>query len=372
MGLSYAPYLEKIEVTEAIRGPKVANCFDPLEDPRWDRFLQWHPRASVFHSSAWLQALSRTYGYQPVAYTTSSPAEELENAIVFCRVESWLTGRRLVSLPFSDHCEPLVDSEPDLEVLSAILGQEMQREQWRYIEMRPLNGHEIATPLHRSTITYSFHQLDLRPDLGTIFRGFHKNSTQRKVRRAEREGLVYDEGTSDEFIDHFYKLFVVTRKRHRLPSQPRQWFANLVECFGKDLKIRVVFHHGRAVAAMLTIRHKDTLVYKYGCSDPRFNKMGSMHLLFWTVIQEAKASGLRRLDFGRTDAGQDGLTTFKKRWGAVESVLTYSRFGQSEKSTHLFDLPATQWKTKAAKSVLAILPSGVLARVGTFLYRHVG
>ena len=37
----------------------------------------------------------------------SPPDEPLENGFLFCRVESWLTGRRLVSLPFSDHCEPL-------------------------------------------------------------------------------------------------------------------------------------------------------------------------------------------------------------------------------------------------------------------------
>ena len=44
------------------------------------------------------------------------------------------------------------------------------------------------------TSSYSFHQLDLRPDLGTLLRSFHKSSTQRKIRRAEREGLTYRRG----------------------------------------------------------------------------------------------------------------------------------------------------------------------------------
>src|SRR5690348_9279174 len=75
---------------------------NPLTDPRWDCFLGRNPSASVFHSTPWLDALRRTYGYRPVAYTTSCPHSELENALVFCRVDSWLTGRRLVSLPFSE------------------------------------------------------------------------------------------------------------------------------------------------------------------------------------------------------------------------------------------------------------------------------
>jgi hypothetical protein len=66
--------------------PTVAFRIDPLKDRRWDELVWRHPRASVFHSSAWLKALSRTYGYTPVAYTTSVPGQELKNGMVFCRV----------------------------------------------------------------------------------------------------------------------------------------------------------------------------------------------------------------------------------------------------------------------------------------------
>jgi CelD/BcsL family acetyltransferase involved in cellulose biosynthesis len=123
---------------------------------------------------------------------------------------------------------------------------------------------------------------------------------------------------------------------------------------------------------MLTLQHKDTLIYKYGCSDARFNNLGSMHLLFWRSIQEAKIKGLRVLDFGRTDAEQDGLITFKNRWGAEQSVLTYSRFGVAEKSTHIFDLSASRWKRKATKFALSHLSPCVLSFIGQAVYRHIG
>ena len=86
---------------------------DPLTDPRWQEFTARHPRASVFHSSGWLRALQLAYGYEPIAYTLSPPQSEVANAVVFSRIRSWATGRRLVSLPFSDHCEPLVDGDVD-------------------------------------------------------------------------------------------------------------------------------------------------------------------------------------------------------------------------------------------------------------------
>jgi len=373
MGTIACPeHVDVPSVIPAYDGPKRAYCINPLEDPRWNEFVQRHPRASVFHSRPWLDALARTYGYEPIVYTTSPPSHDIENGIPFCRVDSWVTGRRLVSLPFSDHCEPLVDAEEDMNLLTAALDQRSTRDNLRYIEMRPLEPIAMFAPLCRTTVTYTFHQLDLGAGIDSLFRGFHKSSTQRKVRRAEREGLTYREGTTESLLDAFYGLLTLTRKRHMLPPQPREWFTNLIACFGKALKIRVVFKADQAIAAMLTLRHKDTLVYKYGACDTRFNNLGSMHLLFWTAIQEAKADGLRTFDLGRSDADQPGLITFKSRWGATQSVLTYSRYSASENSRHVFDLQPEKWKSKAAKYVLAHLPLSVLSSLSPVLYRHVG
>src|SRR5260370_1495614 len=99
--------------------PVSSLCFqlDPIRDPRWADLVDKHPKAEVFNTVPWLQALHCTYGYQPVAFTSSPPGVELKNGIVFCRIDSWLTGHRLVSLPFSDHCEPLCDSTTDLKFL---------------------------------------------------------------------------------------------------------------------------------------------------------------------------------------------------------------------------------------------------------------
>jgi CelD/BcsL family acetyltransferase involved in cellulose biosynthesis len=346
---------------------------DPLTDPRWSGFLEHHCLASVFHSRAWLEALRRTYGYRPVAYSTSTPHEELENALVFCRVESWLTGRRLVSLPFSDYCELLVDDFSELRVLLSGLEDRARREKWRYLEIRPLDSLEAseATKLSCSTQEYTYHKLDLSPDIETIFRNFHKNSTQRKVRRAERERVEYREGSLD-LLDDFYRLLVITRKRHHVPPQPVSWYRNLITCFGDALKIRMAFKDSRAIAGMLTLRFKDTMTYKYGGSDPDYNKFGSMHLLFWKAIQEAKDSGLKVFDFGRTDADQPGLITFKGRWGATQSRLFYSRYVLPGKAPGFLDPATGSWKTQLAKRIFARMPSWLLASIGDKLYRHIG
>jgi hypothetical protein len=370
--MSLIECLNDSEVTLSIHKPKVAHCVEPLQDRRWDEFVRKHPRASLFHCSAWLEALSRTYQYKPVAYTTSPAGRSLENGVVFCQVESWLTGRRLVSLPFSDHCEPLVDGEDDIDAITVALDQEFLQGSWHYLEMRPLRPFDIATSLHHATVPYTLHQLDLGPDMDTLFRNCHKNSTQRKILRAEREGLRYADGSGENLLEDFYRLHTLTRKRHRRPPQPREWFLNLIDGFGDALKIRAALNGNRTVAAIITIRHKDTMVYKYGGSDPSFHHLGGMHLLLWGAIQEAKAAGLRFFDFGRTEADQRGLITFKKRWGTKQTSLIYSRYAASENASHLFESSALDWKSRAARYLLARMHPGLLSLAGRALYRHVG
>ncbi len=340
---------------------------DPLQDPRWDELVAGHARASVFHSTAWLEALFRTYGYNPFGFTTSPPGARLENALVFCRVESWLTGHRLVSLPFSDYCEPLVDAAEDLPVFFVALEGQLQREKWRYIEMRPCWSLQVDTGGFRAAETYCLHQLDLSPDADTLFRNFHKDSIQRKIRRAEREGLTVEEGRSDSLLNTFYHLQILTRRRHRLPPQPRSWFRNLIDCFGEGLKIRVAFRGERPAAAILTVRFKDTLVYKYGCADSLLNNLGGTHLLFWRSIQEAKQSNMRVFDLGRSDQDDHGLITFKDRWGAQRSTLTYLRYPAGP-----FLRRSAGWKLKIANPLFAHMPDRVLSAVGNLLYKHMG
>lgn len=345
----------------------------PLDDPRWDQFLLRHPRASVFHTSGWLRALQQTYGYEPVVFTTSGPGGDLQNGFPACRVSSWVTGRRLVSLPFSDHCEPLIENDNDEQAIIKAIEREVSEKRLKYVEIRPMNPlPDFTTTLCRSDYAYTFHEVDLRPDLDTLLRKCHKDSTQRKITRAQREGLIYEEGRSDALLDKFYDLLLITRRRHQIPPQPKEWFKNLIQCFGDALKIRVAWKDKQATAAILTLRYKETLVYKYGCSDSQFNNLGGMHLLFWKSIQEAKQEGATVFDLGRSECENKGLITFKDRWGANRYELVYSRLVKSPSSKDGFRQGGDGATFGFAKRAFAHLPDSIQISVGSVLYRHVG
>ncbi len=339
---------------------------NPLRDSRWADFVGSHPRASIFHTPGWLEALHRTYQYEPIIYTTSAPRAALANGIVFCRISSWLTGARMVSLPFADHCEPLVESSEEGEEIIGSLQCAFRREKLKYIEFRPLSGSLLSNTGVQKSNSFCFHELDLHPTLGELFRGLHKDSIQRKIRRAEREALFYEEGRSEMLLKKFYCLFVSTRRRHRVPPQPIDWFRNLVTCLGDRLKIRVASKAGRPIAGIITLRHGDAMVYKYGGSDASAHNLGAMPFLFWKAIQDAKKDGAQQFDFGRSDCDNLGLVAFKDRWGSQRKELTYWRLPSQSASGR------GQWKFKVAGSIFARMPDLFLAASGRILYRHLG
>lgn len=342
------------------------HTLNPLFDSRWTDLTDHHPSASVFHQRGWLEALSRTYGYEPLVLTSAPEGRPLSNGIAFCRVSSWITGTRLVSLPFADHCDPLVSCPGDLPEFAKWLRAECDRRAWKYVELRPMFCGEESGLFTRDQ-TYFLHTLDLSPTLEQIFRSLHKDSIQRRIRRAEREGLTYETGCSEQMVQEFYHILVMTRKRHQVPPQPRAWFRNLVECMGDKIQIRLARKNGTPIAAMLTLRHRSSVVYKYGCSDERSHNLAGMPFLFWRLIEESKASAAEEIDFGRSDLDHEGLINFKDRFGTTRRVLNYYRYPQAAKRA-----TSSGWGPRAMRRIFSVLPDSILPAVGRVLYRHMG
>lgn len=343
------------------------NIIDPLSDSRWDDLVGRHPNASAFHQRGWLEALARTYGYKPLVLTTASAGAPMNDGMVLCRVSSWITGTRLVSLPFADHCDPLLGSFEEFGKFMRRLEEECDRQRWRYVELRPRSGAPEASQGLRPSVSYWTHELDTTPSLEEIVRGLHKNCFRRKIHRAEREHLGYEVGNSQRLLDEFYRLLLVTRRRHLLLPQPRSWFRNLVDCLGDKIQISVASKGGVGVGAILTMRHQSSIVYKYGCSDHRYHKFGVMPFLFWKLIEAAKATNLDKIDFGRTDLDNKGLIQFKDRLGTTRKFMTYYRYSHGKEQKAI-----TGWRSRGFREVCSILPDTLFATAGGVVYRHIG
>ena len=214
---------------------------------------------------------------------------------------------------------------------------------------------------------YFLHVLDLRPNLDEVLAGLDKDSVQRRIRHAELAGLTERCGRSEDLLKEFFALFVETRGRHHLPPTPYAWFRNLVECQSDALEIRVAYKDKMPISAILTLRFRDVVYYKYGCSIARFNKFGAIPWLLWRAIASGKANGATEFDMGRTEEENTGLLTFKNHWVPRPRRLVYWRFPDAP------SLSLTNgWKLRMARQVFSTMPDGLRIMAGKMIYRHIG
>jgi lipid II:glycine glycyltransferase (peptidoglycan interpeptide bridge formation enzyme) len=260
----------------------------------------------------------------------------------------------------------LIQSTEELPPLLAELERRAQAERCKYIELRPMFVTQMTQPHFQISQQFVHHRLDLTPGLEEVFRHFHYDSIKRKVRRAEREGLVVREGTEREAIETFYGLVVRTRRRLGLPPQPLAWYRNIVQCLCNSARIRLAYKGNLAVGGIMTLQHNKTLYYKYCASDAQFHNLGTVPYLLWGAIQDAADSGLTELDLGRSDRADSGLVTFKDHWGATRSELCYWR------SPRDAPMPVSDAGMigELARTVCSHLPNRCLIGLGALLYPH--
>ncbi|MEJ2726494.1 MAG: peptidoglycan bridge formation glycyltransferase FemA/FemB family protein [Deltaproteobacteria bacterium] len=183
---------------------------NPLEIRNWDELLLSNENSSFFHSSPWAKVLHDTYGYKPI-YFCSLENGKLSSLMPFMEVNSWLTGKRGVSLPFTDACDSITcDIEAFRTAVNAV--KEYGREVcWKTVEWRG-NGEYLADAPPSSS--YFTHMLQLGDPEEQIFSGF-KSNTRRNINKAIKEGVRVKIGNSLESVELYYRLHCRTRRHLR-------------------------------------------------------------------------------------------------------------------------------------------------------------
>ena len=338
---------------------------DPVADPAWADLVARSPAATVFHHPAWMELLRETYGYTMKACTVAGDDGRLVAGLPVAVVSSRFTGRRLVALPFSDLCPPLVagDAPP---WAPSLLRETLGAFQTRH--GLPLEVRGTGKVLHGAPGGERFHHhvLALGPDVAAVERRFAKPQVLRGVRRARREGLTTQTATERSALEAFYRLHVATRHRLGVPTQPRRFILRFETLFARGMGfVLLVRRDDRPVAAGVFLTLGDTLLYKYGASDERSLNLRPNNLLFMEAIRWGCEHGMRRLDFGRTHWDHDSLRAFKLAWGAEERELRYR---------HVGGVPA-RGGARAPDMLGELIrrtPPGVGRAIGEVLYRHAG
>lgn len=334
---------------------------DPLDDPSWDERVNQLPGATFFHSSSWAAVLKNTYGFRP-CYFTQEHDNRLEALLPMLEVDSWLTGRRGISLPFTDACGPACEDASSFRSLYKTAVRHGSVRQWKYLECR--GGKELLSEATPST-SYVNHLLPLVPDIGKLHRAYAE-SVRRAIRKAEKSQVTIEFSRELHAIKVFYSLLCLTRKRHGVPPQPLRFFEQIhknVMLAGKGWVV-LARHLGRPIAAGIFFHFGKQAFFKFGASDKQNQQLRGNNLVMSRAIEWYAQNGFTSFDFGRTAPHNQGLRHFKLGWGAIERTVDYMRF----------NLRTGEYLTASTEASLRIfhhLPIPLSRLVGSMLYRHV-
>jgi hypothetical protein len=190
-----------------------------IDPDRWDQFVSRHPLGAIYHHSAWQEAISKTYGYEPLFHLIQDDSSNILAGISSAYVRSWITGNRIVSYPFWDTCDALVGSADELDTLVAALHRSREEIGASFFELR-LAEAQCFYGNNCIQMEYLNHVLPLDKKPEELFRSFHKSSIQRAIKKAEREELEILPGKGIEDLRHFYRLHLLTRKSRVCRSSP--------------------------------------------------------------------------------------------------------------------------------------------------------
>lgn len=336
---------------------------NPLDEPAWDQLVAAHPAANCFHTAGWARVLSETYHHRP-AYFVRRWRDGLEHVLPVMEVRSPWTGRRGVSLPFTDECSVLGSPSPHVADLYAAALEFGRTRNWKYLEVR---GDIARWPGATPALAYFRHQLDLGRAETDLFAGF-ESAVRRAIRKAESAGVRVESSQSLDAMRTYFRLHCLTRRRHGLPPQPWRFFENLARHLiakGQGC-VFIARMEQRSIAAAIFLHHGRRATYKFGASDYAHQELRANQLLMWRAIQSFANAGCVTLDFGRTSANQEGLRRFKRSFGAAEDELSYARF----------DYRSNRFVTASDRAhgpinrVFRRLPLPLLRWAGATLYPH--
>jgi len=329
----------------------------PLEHPDWDAPLTHRPDFLFFHGASWTKVLVKTYGYKPVWQA------EGDALLPMMEVNSWLTGKRGVALPFTDYCPPLGNAKMVSKLFQNAL-EAGRAQNWKTMELR---GGRSFLPEAPASLGFYGHSLDLTVGEQQLFKNFDSSARQ-AVRKAEKDRVAVEVSNDLAAVQQFYRLQCQTRKRHGLPPQPFAFFQNISDHILSQNQgfIALARKGSETVAGAVFFSLGGRAVFKYGASDMRWQQLRPNNLVMWTAIKWLCSHGCTVLHLGKTSLLHDGLRRFKLNLGAAEEQIEYVKFDLRTNRFMVGSDGIIGWHNR----LFRLLPAFLSRRAGELLYRH--
>lgn len=338
---------------------------NPLTDKRYEDFVSSHPDATVFHSPDWIRVLHESYGFIPHC-AASEEKGVITGVLPYMKTRSITGKKRYVSLPFSDFCEPLFQTNGEFDCALEKVCEQADIDKINDLELR--GGRIFLADRQPAFKTILTHDIDLKPDEQVILKAF-RSSTRRNIKKAERSGVSIVHETSLDALETFYRLNCKTRREHGIPPQPWHFFRYLTTHFLEKNTgfITLAVWKNKAIAANIFLVYGKTAYFKYGAMDKTCQQLRAGNLTMWAGIRQCKAIGCTRLNLGRTERQHTGLLQYKRGFGGIEQTISYFRRRRRNKK---FVNSVDGHRPPIYAYVMSRMPIFFLKCIGRLLYKY--
>jgi FemAB-related protein (PEP-CTERM system-associated) len=341
-------------------------------DRPWSILVEQQVKDTFYYDHRWFELLGKLYGYRIIPLTTTNGEGHITGFLPLCSVSSPLTGRRLVSLPFSDRCPLFAADEVSAHDLVDQAIRLAKRQDVKYLELRAgINDMLAKRPDLTESNLYVNWTLPLSDRPEDVWKGLRK-PVQHQIKKSQKLGVQVRTAQKREEMALYYKLHLQTRaKKHGMPTQSKDYFFQLWDAFAASgtLQLLLAEYQGTTVAGIVLLAYGKTVHYAYGASDEQYLNLAANNLLFWTAIAWGCTQGYKEFDLGRTACDNEGLMEFKRRWGAIKEPLPYYYYPQT---AGLAATSESSWKYRLLTNSWRKLPLAITGPLGGYLYRHLG
>ena len=300
----------------------VSDVATAVTDPdAWDALVAAAPDGEVFHTSAWLDLLERSFRVRSVRLGLVRSGRLVAGLpLLLRRIGPFVVAGSPLYNVATPQMGPICQQPEDFEALWMAFEALQARRRVAFAEV--IFGSPRATrvldPLGYVIEPSRTLILDLAgrtPD--DVWRGF-EGRCRTAIRKAERLGVAVSLATDLSFLPDYRALAqLVYSKSRRPPPTPDAFYQILWQRFAPTGALRVLTarYHGETVAAAIFLAHAGRFYYLDGVSNAQGNQVCANNLLQWEALQWALAERLHTYDM--VGAGIASIARFKASFGGV-------------------------------------------------------
>lgn len=285
---------------------EVADTFPP----ELDAVALGSPRATFYHTHAWLESLAEAYPRLSrrtlIAYDGAQARGYLPYFVV--RRGPFMS---LWSLPFGTYGGPVGEDTATAELLRAFRSQSERR---LVVEAGLVDFHNTME-VWGTVETETTHVVDLSGGYHDVWQQKFDKARRRRARRAQEAGVTVRRASGDEDVGRFVDVYRARLAGWEARSgHPDGLFRALVARGGDGVRLYVAEHQGEVVGGHVNFYYKDAVIAWYGMASHHGDELQAGTLLYAEAMRAACAEGFRSYNLGGS-LGKASLVEYKQSLG---------------------------------------------------------